>query len=78
MAQTEFKDKTGKPIYTGDIIQWRLSKFAKKNDGPAFYQVYASKKRGVMVRFSKDSVGRPLREHDCQYIVVVDTSERES
>ena len=77
MAITEFKDKTGAPLYTGDIVMWRLGKFAKKGGGPSYHQIYESKKQGVSIRSLESTIGHKLRESDCQYIVIYDKSERE-
>ncbi len=77
MALTEFKDKTGALIYTGDIVMWRLGKYAMKSGGPSYHQIYTSKRHGVSIRHLESTVGRKLRESDCKYLVIYDKSERE-
>ncbi len=77
MAMTEFKDKAGTPLYTGDIVMWCLGKFAKKSGGPSYHQIYQSKRQGVSIRNLESTIGRKLRDADCQYIVIYDKSERE-
>ncbi|HEU5121699.1 MAG TPA: hypothetical protein VFT59_02545 [Candidatus Saccharimonadales bacterium] len=47
--KTEFTDKTGKPIYIGDIVQIRLGKFAKKSAGPSTFCIIRSGKRVCLI-----------------------------
>lgn len=78
MSRTEFNDRSGKSIYTGDIVQWRLGKFGKKSGGPVLYRVVQTKK-GVKIVTAHDphSIGRLMRKHDEEFITIVDTSARE-
>lgn len=52
--KTEFHDRSGKPLYTGDIAQYRLSLAAKKNGGPWTVKIVRNKK-GVVKLADPDS-----------------------
>lgn len=79
MSKTEFNDRSGKPIYTGDIVQWRLGKFAKKSGGPTLYRIISTKKGAKMVvAHDPRTIGRLLRKDDEQFITIIDTRERET
>ena len=75
MAQTEYKDRSGKPIYTGDIVQYKLSSPSKC--------IIVKSKRGIFLCFIraaeqyslKDSL--PMRSNLEQHISIIDTRNRE-
>lgn len=46
---TYFIDKTGKKIYIGDTLQFRLGKFAKKGGGATMHKVIRFGKRAQVV-----------------------------
>lgn len=79
MVATGFKDNYKQEIYSGDIVMYRLGKYAMKSSGPQNYKVLVTKK-GV---YLFNTVGdewvklRPLRTSDCEYITIIDKSERE-
>lgn len=78
MSKTEFNDRSGKPIYTGDVVQWRLGKFGKKSGGPSLYRVISSKK-GPKLAFAHDpqAIGRLIRKDDENFLTIIDTTARE-
>lgn len=74
----EFKDRSGKVIHPGDIVQYQLGTFAKKSGGPTRYKVAKSKK-GLVLQFwfmNQWTDQRLLRTDDQQRISIIDTSER--
>lgn len=76
--KTEFNDKSGKPIYTGDIVQWRLGKFGKKSGGPGLFRVIKTKKGiKVVVAHNSNDVGWLLRKNQEEFLTVFDTKDRE-
>lgn len=77
MDKTEFSDKSGKPLYIGDIIQWRLGKFGKSG-GPTLHKVIRTKKGVKLVNpDSNGPEGMLLRKSDEQYISLFDSSHRQ-
>lgn len=75
--QTEFHDKSGNPIYIGDIVQYRLS-LNSKHGGPSLLKVVRNKKGEVKLADprTQDNVGWTLRKNYEQHLTIVDTSER--
>jgi len=78
MPITEFHDRSNKPIYTGDIVQYRLSKL---NSGPDIGVVIKTK-HDVLICWLKDKeyfLGNSLvmRSNIEEYITIVDTRDRE-
>lgn len=76
--RTEFNDRTGKPIYTGDIVQYRLS-LNSKHGGASILKVVRNKK-GIVKLTRPDSTendGKVLRKNYEQYLTIIDTSERQ-
>lgn len=74
----EFKDRSGKPIHPGDIVQYQLGTFGKKSGGPTRYRIAKSKK-GLVLQFwfmNKWTDQRLLQANDQQHISIIDTSER--
>lgn len=77
MDNTGFVDRSGKALYVGDIIQWRLGKFAKKSAGPTHYQLVRTKKGIKLMNIEHPATaGWLLRKTDSQFITLIDTSER--
>ncbi len=76
MFETEFCNHSGKAIYTGDIVLWRLGKFAKKSSGPSHFQVIATKKGPKLA--DNHGAGWLLRKSYEQYLTIVDTRQRET
>lgn len=76
--KTEFNDRSGKPIYTGDIVQWRLGKFAKKSSGPTLFQVIKVKK-GIRLTpaHTPQENGWEPRKNQEEFLTIVDTRYRE-
>ena len=77
MTKTAFTDKTGEPLYTGDVVQWRLGKYAMKSGGPSFHTVEISKKKGVVLKELQHGYVKQLRQSDSKYIVIVNKVDRE-
>ena len=78
MSKTEFIDKAGKPIYTGDIVQYRLSLNAKRGGGPWTMQVHKTKKGIKLVDPETKSGNLFLRINIVEYISIIYTSQREA
>lgn len=78
--ETDFSDKSGKPIYIGDIVQYRLS------DAGTLLKVVKTKKGiklvnpqctdGNLNQVYRGSV--PLNKSYEKYVSIVDTSERQN
>lgn len=72
--KTGFFDKSGKPVYIGDIVQYRL------NLGSAVQLEVVKTKQGIRLlnpnRTQPSSSGIPLQKKYEQYISIVDTSHR--
>lgn len=77
MIQTEFLDRSGKPIHVGDIVQYRLS-LNSKHAGPSLLRVVQTKSGVVKLADprSEGNVGWPLRKGYEKYLSIVDTSGR--
>jgi hypothetical protein len=76
--KTDFTDRSGKPIYTGDILQFRLGKFAKKSGGPQRFRVVASRKGPRMVAAHDDTgIGWLMRKGFEENLTIVETRYRE-
>jgi hypothetical protein len=79
--KTEFQDRGGKPLHTGDIIMWRLGKFAKKSSGPTYFRVTRTK-RGIMLTNPQlgpeGRGGFLLRKNQEEYVTLYDQQYRES
>lgn len=76
--KTEFHDRSGKPLYTGDILQYRLS-YGGKRGGPSLCKVVCSKKGVVKLTHpdSTENSGWVLRKTYEKCLSIVDTSGRE-
>ena len=73
--ETNFFDKTGKPIRIGDVLQIRLGKFAKKNGGPVLVRVIRVGKHVHFVPASQASIAInnwPVKAHDFINAVIVE------
>ena len=79
MPATEFKDKHGQVIYTGDIVISQLGKFSKKSGGPSILKVFATKKGPYLYYVYQGEWSRlsPLRASDSSRLTIYDKSERE-
>jgi hypothetical protein len=77
--KTEFNDRSGKPIHTGDIIQWRLGKYAMKSRGPNLYRVIKTKK-GIKLTpaDAPQDNGWAPRKNQEEFMTIVDTKYREN
>lgn len=76
--QTEFFDRTGKPLYVGDVVQYRLS-LNSKHGGASLLKVVRNKKGVVKLADprSDDNAGWVLRKNYEQYLTLFDTSGRQ-
>lgn len=77
--KTEFSDRLGRPIYVGDVIQYRLG-LNSKHGGPVLLRVIKTK-RGIKladVRLVDPKDGWLLRKTYERNMVVTDTSGRVS
>lgn len=76
--KTEFKDKSGKPIYTGDILQYSLGGLAMKSGGPRLYKVIKIKKgiRLTPAHSPQDNDWEP-RKNEEKYLTIIDTKYHE-
>lgn len=77
LMKTEFSDRSGKPLYVGDIVQHRLS-LNSKHGGPVVLRVISTKK-GIKLadaRIANPQYGWLLRKPDERYLSLMDTSER--
>ena len=77
--KTEFNDRSGNPLYTGDIVQYRLSTAAKKNGGPWIVKVVRNKKGVVKLTHPQnpENSGWVLRKNYEEFLTIIDKSERE-
>lgn len=74
-SSTGFKDKTGRLIFLGDIVQHRLGKFGK-SVGTKQYQVIKFGKKVHLVDESAVEAkygGMPLTNTLCEHLVVIDS-----
>ena len=77
--KTEFCDRSGKPIFTGDIVQYNLGGLAKKSGGPRLFRVIKVKKgiRLTPAHAPQDN-GWAIRKDHEKYLTVFDTRNREA
>jgi len=75
--QTEFYDKSGKPLYVGDIVSYFLSGIG--SGGPVSLRVTRNKKGVVKLSHPNDPDKRGfiLRKTYEKHLTLIDTSERE-
>lgn len=76
MTETGFNDRSKKPIYIGDILEYRLSLNSKKG-GPTRCTIINTKK-GLKLSFDGGLSGWIMRKSYEQYIAIIDTSRRKS
>lgn len=76
--KTEFNDKSGKPIYTGDIVQYSLGGLAKKSGGPRLFLVIKVKK-GIRLTpaHAPTDNGWAIRKDQEKFLTIFDTKHRE-
>ena len=72
-SNTGFKDKSGRSIYVGDIVQHRLGKFGKSGGTQNFRVMRFGKNYNLVREAQPDekSGGSVLTEQGCQHIVVL-------
>ncbi len=71
MDKTEFCDRSGKPLHVGDIVQYRLGKFAKKSGGPSLFRIIRTKKGvGLGDPHADSGAIRLMRKNYEQYITL--------
>lgn len=75
--KTEFSDRLGRPIYVGDVIQYRLG-LNSKHGGPKSYRIIKTKRAVKLadVRLAEPKDGLLLRKTYERHIVITDTSRR--
>lgn len=79
--KTEYADQYKQPLYTGDIVVWRLGKFAKKSGGPHYYRVTQTKHGIVLTDPLQGAEGRSkfiFRKSYEQFVTIYDKSGRET
>ncbi|HXH04900.1 MAG TPA: hypothetical protein VNI82_00555 [Candidatus Nitrosotenuis sp.] len=76
MNETEFSDKSGKQLCMGDIVQWRLGKFAKKSNGPAIYRIDRTRKGVFLVNVHDEEIRWRLRKTHESFIVLIERSTK--
>jgi len=74
---TGFKDKSGRAIYVGDIVQHRLGKFGKSGGTQSFKVISFGKKYHLVGESDDDTKygGRVLAEKTCENLVVIKSDQ---
>lgn len=77
--KTDFHDRSGKPIYVGDLVQYRLG-LNGKSTGPRVMKVVRNKKGVIKLCALSDTnkAGWILRKNYEEYLTIIDTSGRDA
>lgn len=75
--QTEFNDKSGKPLYVGDIVSYHLSGMG--SGGPVSLKITRNKKGVIRLSHPHDpnKGGMVLRKNYEPYLTLINTSRRQ-
>lgn len=73
LIKTNYRDKTGREIHVGDIIQHRLGKFGKSGGAQNFKVIQFGEKHHLVPESQTDNKygGTLLTEQLCEHSVVV-------